>query len=131
MTAVASVSRNVEGVNISVEMLNLKTLREGVWSLPDFVNWLLQSHIHFIIAHPHQGTESFGWSIESIYAELQRLKHHQGFPSGKHLDCPIFTQDKWNYIKALPDEITMPTFKIPISSDMDMRATEDLIGRCV
>ena len=56
---------------------------------------------------------AFNWGINSILAEFQRLKDHQGFPKGDQIDCPIFTQDKWNYIQALNDAtdgITMPIY---------------------
>ena len=125
-TAVLSVRTMLVPYNLDIryEPLTLKNLRENRWSVADFVNWLLQSHIHFIIGHPHQGTEKFGWSVESLYAELQRLYHHPGFPAGDQLRCPIFTQNKWNYLEALPLGTTMPTFKIPISSETDMDAVE-------
>ena len=75
---------------------------------------------------------AFNWGINSILAEFQRLKDHQGFPNGDQIDCPIFTQDKWNYIQALNDAtdgITMPIHKIPISPDMDMAEMRDNVGR--
>ena len=80
----------------------------------DFVDWLIGGHIHFIITHVHQGMESFGWGVEELYDELQRLQWHPGFPKGKELRCPVFTQNKMKYIKALAG-MTMPTFDINIS----------------
>ena len=34
--------------------------------------------------------------------ELQRLHAHRGFPLGNQLKCPIFTQDKFDYIRRIP-----------------------------
>ena len=127
--AIIQASQNLGIGSVKLETLTLKNLRKTSWTLPQFVDWFMNCHIHFIIAHPHQGTESFGWKIDNIYSELNRLRHHVGFPSMEQWGCPIFTQDKWNYIKALPAEMKMPTFKIPLSSSMDMDATRALIGR--
>ena len=116
---------------VKFEFLSFKTLRELNIGLKEFVDWLLESHIHFIIAHVHQGTETFKWSMEALYAELQRLKYHAGFPTFEQLNCPMFTQDKMKYLKALPEGSTMPTYEIPLSMTMDMTETEDLIKRYV
>jgi hypothetical protein len=128
MTAVSNVGLNLGLAAIEVETLSLLTLREDKnWSLERFVTWLMRSDVHFIICHAHQGTRGLDWSIEPLRAELQRLKNHPGFPSGKQLDCPIFTQDKWEYIEALNNAMhgfTMPTFKIPVSRGMNMTEME-------
>lgn len=93
-----------------------------------FVDWLLGGHIHFILTHVHQGMETFGWGVENIYDELQRLRWHPGFPSGNELRCPVFTQDKMKYIRALAG-MTMPTFDINISRTIDdIRVQEEIDG---
>ena len=112
---------------VNFELLNLKELRESCYTLSGFVDWLLESHIHFVITHPHQGTESFGWSICDFYKELQRLKYHVGFPHKDELCCPIFTQDKWQYLQALPSSAIMATYKIPIYPGISF----DTIASCV
>jgi hypothetical protein len=65
------------------------------WQPSDLVNWLLSSHVHFILTHPHQGLEGLRWNIDLLYREMQRLEFHPGFPSGTQLKCPIFTQNKF------------------------------------
>lgn len=116
---------------IEVEYLSVPELRKiKNWDHPaKLVDWLLRSHLHFITAHVHQGTESFGWPIESIYSELQRLRYHPGFPNMASLECPMFTQNKILYLKALPDSMILPSFKIRISEDMDMEATRQYVDR--
>ena len=41
------------------------------------------------------------WSCTDIIDEIQRLRSHDGFPSGENINCPVFLQDKFVYIKAL------------------------------
>lgn len=109
--------------------MSLKELRENKWSVRQLVNWLINSHMHFIVAHPHQGTDNFGWACEDLYDELQRLRYHPGFPRLDQLRCPVFTQDKFAYYEALPDGIMLPTFKIPLSRDTDKSTMEALLTR--
>ena len=51
-------------------------------------------------------------SVVDIYKEFARLKYHPGFPSGQQLKCPIFSQDKFNYLQHIP--ATMPTCKLVV-----------------
>ena len=71
---------NYLGVGIiKVEILNNDKLREmGDMNFIMVVDWLLESHIHFILGHPHQGLGHFGWSINHIYSQLDRLTYHIG-----------------------------------------------------
>ena len=120
------------GIVIEVAYLSLSDIRKlKGWSAANFVDWLLSSHLHFITTHIHQGTETFGWHIESLYGELQRLKYHPGFPNMASLGCPMFTQNKMLYLKNLPQCMTMPSFKILISEDMDLEGTRRYVERYV
>jgi len=116
---------------VKYESMTLDNLKRSDLTLAGFVNWLLGSHVHFILGHPHQGLENRGWKVVDIYNELQRLYYHPGFPSKCHLQCPIFTQDKMKYIEALPSGLMMPTFKIPISEDMNMTEVSMLLSRYI
>ena len=88
--------------------------------ITQFVDWILTSHIHFIIGHPHQSTQSLAWPVSDLYQALQsRLCFHPGFPRLKQLHCPIFTQNKFDYYVDLPNGIMMPTFKIPLQRHQD------------
>ena len=49
-------------------------------------------------------------------AEYNRLKHHTGFPSGEQLRCPVFTQDKIEYIRCL-GELAIPTITVALEED--------------
>jgi hypothetical protein len=114
---------------IKVEYLSVKDLRENDMDFSGVVEWLLGSHIHFIINHVHQGLEKFRWPIEVMYKDLKRLKYHHGFPRMKQLECPIFTQDKIVYLQALPDDCVQRSFQIDICEDMDMDAIEAYVQR--
>jgi hypothetical protein len=106
------------GHSIKVEVLDLKGLRDQKLDIRDLITWLLGSHIHFAITHPHQGMEDASkCTIKQIYQEVDRLKFHPGFPSGVQLQCPIFLQDKWKYLQHVP--ATMRTCKIEIEEVVD------------
>lgn len=114
--------------DVKFEIMETHILRKNDWSLEEFFDWLLGGHIHFIIGHLHQGTESFQWTVKDIYDQAQRLRYHPGKPCGDQLDCPIFTQDKFKYLEVLQDNV-MTSHKIDISDDLDMVGVETLIKR--
>jgi hypothetical protein len=75
------------------------------WGPSDLTNAILRSDIHFIITHVHQGNVARGqnrrpgvWCIDNIYSQMRLWKYHLGFPMGKYLSCPVFTQNKMMYI---------------------------------
>ena len=39
--------------------------------------------------------------MDALVSEIQRLKYHRGFPYGNHLKCPVFLQDKYEYLAIL------------------------------
>jgi hypothetical protein len=120
-------SLNGKGHKVSIKSLDLKQFREQEMHFSDVIDWLLGSHIHFIITHPHQGLETSGWSVQAIYNEVQRLTYHEGFPSMEKLSCPIFCQDKWEYLQHLPDEMTMLTHMIPLFENMDVCSRDSTV----
>jgi hypothetical protein len=84
------------------------------WRIVEIVDWLLEADIYFILNHIHQGMNDI--DCRSININLQRLYHHPGFPNGERLSCPIFQQDKFNYIRSIPLE-SIPTLKIEFESE--------------
>lgn len=54
-----------------------------------------------------------GWLISDIECALRHLDCHRGFPMGLALQCPIFSGDKFNYLKSV-FEIVQPTLSIPL-----------------
>ena len=54
-----------------------------------------------------------GWLIADIECALRHLDCHIGFPMGLALQCPIFSGDKFNYLKSV-FEIVQPTLSIPL-----------------
>lgn len=83
------------------------------WGLKELIDWLLMADIYFIINHIHQGL----WEIidcRDISVQLNRLNGHIGFPSGIQLQCPVFQQDKYEYIDSMPQDMMIPSFKVPI-----------------
>jgi hypothetical protein len=53
----------------------------------------------------------FPWM--GVYDDMSWLCTHRGFPLGKNLKCPVFTQDKFEYIRGC-SHITIPTLKLPL-----------------
>lgn len=52
------------------------------------------------------------WNVMEVVSNLQRLKGHPGFPTGENLRCPIFLQDKFVYLRAMPHKLCLPTLKV-------------------
>ena len=95
----------IRNLNIRVEYMDVETMCRLKWKPKDLVDWSMKAHIHIHSAHSNQGLRSHGvsWSMDDLLYQLKRLKFHVGFPSGDQLKCPIFTQEKYAYIKALGD----------------------------
>jgi hypothetical protein len=118
---VAALFPNINIVYNEMDVLQFRNnVIEKKWTYKTLVDWLLSSHIHFIICHPHQGLIERGIDIAplELYNELQRLKFHIGFPSGDELNCPVFTQNKAIYLNALYQyKLCNPTFFINVEDD--------------
>lgn len=99
---------------ISVEYMYVKDVKESSWGPAELVDWLLGGDVHIIPCHPHQGIAlCSGWSCIELGFELRRLSNHRGFPTGDKLNCPIFLQDKFEYITRL-HTWSLPTLKIDL-----------------
>ena len=97
--------------NLEITYLTTTQIKDMDWTPKELVDWLLSSHIHFVLSHIHQGLEPLCWDMDVLYEETQRLRFHIGFPALENINCPIFTQNKLEYLKCLPD-MTNPTLKI-------------------
>jgi hypothetical protein len=110
---------------ISATVMTIADLRKSGWSESQFADWLLDCDIHMILAHPHQGTETFQWDVVKLYKELTRLYHHVGFPYREQLLCPIFTQNKFSYLEPLRiHKVVNPTLRITVRRDVEEYARE-------
>lgn len=99
--------------NLTVETLITDDMKAMRFTEEDFVNWLLDSDIHLIHTHIHQGIDMLNFDMNELKKQLRRLSHHPGFPNGIYLTCPVFTQDKYNYLKILMENGSCnPTLKI-------------------
>lgn len=115
--------------NTSVDFLSVSQVKQYKWTEKEFVDWLLASTVHFIIAHPHQGYgfgnwdkqgKTIKWDLTVLYRELERLSDHKGFPRLSKLRCPIFTQDKFEYLRVLQEKgMANPSLRIPVFSVND------------
>ena len=106
---------------IEVEYLKVRDIGKdntfNIQTEKNFTEWLLNSDVHFILGHPHQGIlfTNLKWSAELLYQELVKLHYHRGFPNGKQLRCPVFTQDKFGYIGPLVTHgFFLPTMKLDV-----------------
>jgi hypothetical protein len=106
-----------KNVKVTVEFMDTKGLCEKKWEPCQLMDWLLNAHIHFLTAHAHQGlrTHMLFWDMTVLTNELQRLKYHVGFPSGDQLRCPIFTQQKYQYLYSL-ETMANNTLCVPLTS---------------
>jgi hypothetical protein len=115
-------------VRIKVEYISNKDVKNNKWLPNQLVDHLLESDLHFILTHVHQGLTSkkIGWIIPSLLKHLKRLKFHPGFPSNEELLCPVFTQDKLRYIRYLGEDFSIPTFEIRMTIPGSRHSSEEL-----
>ena len=65
-----------------------------------------------IIGAVGRGVNGYDWTIRNIFDNLFRLECHLGYPMGKYLKCPVFTQNKYEYIKHIQKHC-IPTYMHP------------------
>lgn len=107
------------GSHFVVQKMNIKTLKDMQMSPADLIDWMLDSDVHLVLSHIHQGfsgknEHQLGWNMNDLAHEVRRLTDHPGFPNGRQLLCPVFTQNKYTYISAIPD-FCNPTFSVRIN----------------
>lgn len=88
-------------VKISVETLSADDVlgykkNTKITTTDDLADWLLDSDLHLIVCHVHQGAiRNLRWNMKKLQSSIWRLKGHRGFPQALKLMCPIFLQDKY------------------------------------
>lgn len=87
-------------------------LRKG-FTPSTLLQWLMEGDHYFILGHIHQGIEK--WNVTELYQDLSWLRTRSGFPSHEQLSCPVWTQDKFEYIKGCW-QITIPTLKVVLKT---------------
>lgn len=115
---------------LNIEHRKNKTSKASRLDPSDITEWLIDSDIHFILSHVHQGMllqHHHDWTVDNIESQLSRLMNHRGFPLGQNLRCPIFLQDKWRYLDAIK-MLTLDTLKVPIPVDLEDSAVIDRIS---
>jgi hypothetical protein len=104
--------------NWDIQYLTVNYINEIGWSEKDLIDWLLDSHVHFILSHVHQGIGRFlEWNMEILEFQLQRLKFHLGFPNLAKLKCPVFLQHKYNYLCKMPVNKVNNTLQLHLTDD--------------
>ena len=93
------------------------------------LEWFAGADFYFIIGHVHESVR--GMDVVELYEDLSALTSYKGFPEHSQLNCPMFSQDKFEYIRACP-EICIPTLRISLPLNVDgpiTRSTlETMIG---
>ena len=110
-------------LKLRMDLITCKDVGESLMTEEELISRLWNADVHVILGHIHQGNPQ--WSALLIQEHLNVLADHVGWPSLEHLKCPVFTQDKYNYIKMCP-EITIPTLQIDFGQDEDQ--TEAIVA---
>ena len=107
--------------------MTTKFINESHWSPSDLVDWLLDSRIHIVLSHVHQGVaDGLNWSMTELEIELQRLKFHLGFPNLTKLKCPVFLQDKYKYLQSLPVHKVNNTLQLFLTYDLSYYSCDNI-----
>jgi hypothetical protein len=113
---------------VRLEMKNTDDIKSQHWTEENLVDWLAEADIYLIACHPHQGAHR-SWSPVELYLWIERkLTNRIGFPRGDALMCPIFVQDKINYLNAVP-HLTLPTLPIYLKHGNDYTSDIENIKR--
>jgi hypothetical protein len=108
--------------------------------MEDYTNWLARGHVYIIGSHPVQGMTSHqkpvaddsvdgwvAWDLSSLGDTLRlmrKLGQRIGYPSGKHLQCGSFTQDKLVYKRVLQKSgLCSPFFELERTADGKLSST--------
>jgi len=96
--------------------VDIDLVKEHNWRPVDLIEWLIDSDIHLIISHLHQGLlDTLRWNVSELKNQLGCLYNHVGFPFQENLFCPVFLQDKFEYIDALGC-FCNPTLKVDFNN---------------
>ena len=115
-----------KGIKLTIHTLTNDYVKNILhWTCTELFTWLLSADIHLLPTHLHQGMMNLGglevdgtWNIPNILKNLERLRYHLGTPCGKYIDCPIMTQNKMGYYRALQTVgLCAPTISVDISGD--------------
>jgi hypothetical protein len=90
------------GSRLTFKEMDKDTARSNCWNERDVFEWLASADIPLVICHMHQGALDL-WQPLDIQDMIGRFSEMNGFPSRSHVTCPIFLQDKFRYIEAIPD----------------------------
>jgi len=104
---VKSFYRDTRNVNIQFKYLNNHDVFEiRNWKPYNLFDFLRQQDIHVILAHVFQSNIVFPqlrrhWPINLYLRNLDMLQFHLGYPMGKFIICPVFKQQKMEYLNIL------------------------------
>ena len=124
-----AVDYSLRGIHILFEEFTNDSVRnEYKWNATQTFTALLSADIHILPTHFHQGMLAKGgtdtWNMSNIIKNIERLRYHLGTPCGKHLDCPVWSQNKrslYDHLEAL--DLCLPTIKVNINCNVI--STED------
>jgi hypothetical protein len=122
------------GYTILLELLTNDIVRNDLkWGPTELFTGLLAADIHLVPTHSHQGMLSKGgtdsWNMGSILQNYERLQYHLGVPNGKHINCPVWSQNKSRLYEALMElDLCLPTISISIR---DQAITENDLEKLV
>ncbi len=106
----------IQGYFLVWESMDIDAVKQRKWSPAALVDWLSHADIYLIISHLHQGLlDRLCWNMDDLKLQLRSLYNRVGFPSYENLFCPVFLQDKYAYIEAIP-EICNPTLRVDFKS---------------
>jgi hypothetical protein len=103
-----------------------KDVKDRNMTEKDFVDWLLESDVHFILSHVHQGLKQLAWHMVTLEMQLKRLTYHPGFPNMTKLHCPVFLQNKIRYLNDISQHCN-PTLQVPLNRRSIQRHLKDRI----
>jgi hypothetical protein len=125
----------VNGIDVKIERwtnLIVKDEQKDVTTFAQIFDWLVEDseevHVdaYFVFCHMHQGFESWKASMPDLKEEFKRLAEHgNGYPDKHQIYCPVFLQDKFEYLKLIPKFVN-PTLKIDVKESYSNRESSQI-----
>ena len=103
-------------VKIVVVKKSVTDIKKLKWRPNQAVDFLLEGDAHAVYCHVHQGLDDLEWDMDELQREMLRLYDHNGVPNKEMLFCPIANQNKFNYLRAVP-EMVNNTLRVALVED--------------
>lgn len=118
------------GISVKIERmsnLDVRNKYKHITTFGQIIDWLIEDsdevHVdaYAVYCHLHQGFMNWKACMLDLQQQFERLAEHgNGYPNKLQIYCPVFLQNKFEYLKLIPEFIN-PTIRIEIKATYTQR----------